>query len=179
VLLIHSWLRWAALLAGAAATLNAFRVRADTDGEPRGQRWDWLFMLMLDVQVLFGLVLYFGLSPLTRDAMGDLGAAMRQPSLRFWAFTHVAAMVVALVAVRAGRVFAMAGTMSRRRRNGRCICFAIAMLAMAAGVPWPGMANGRPLFRLSMVRRALTPADPRSLMAAGPPLLPWLPPIWP
>jgi hypothetical protein len=56
-------------------------------------------------------------------------------------------MVVALVAVRAGRVFAMGGGTSARRRNGRFICFGIAVLAMVAGVPWPGMANGRPLFR--------------------------------
>jgi hypothetical protein len=57
-------------------------------------------------------------------------------------------MVVALVAVRAGRVLAMGDTTSGARRNGRCICFAIAVLAIVAGVPWPGMANARPLFRL-------------------------------
>jgi hypothetical protein len=148
VLTIHSWLRWAALLLGAAATLNAFRHRADTTERPQGQRWDWAFMLALDLQVLFGLLLYFGLSPFTHEAMGNIGMALRDPGLRFWAFTHVATMVVALVAVRAGRVLAMGDTTSRTRRNGRYICFAIAVLAIVAGVPWPGMANGRPLFRL-------------------------------
>jgi hypothetical protein len=148
VLTIHSWLRWAALLLGAAATLNAFRARADTAERPRGQRWDWVFMLALDVQVLLGLLLYFGLSPFTREAMSNVGMALRDPGLRFWAFTHVATMIVALVAVRAGRVFAMGDATSPARRNGRYICFGIAVLAMVAGVPWPGMANGRPLFRL-------------------------------
>ena len=51
-------------------------------------------------------------------------------------------MFVALVAVRAGRVFAMGEPTSRARRNGRYICFGIAVLAMVAGVPWPGLANG-------------------------------------
>jgi hypothetical protein len=37
---------------------------------------------------------------------------------------------------------------SHARRNGRYICFGIAVLAMVAGVPWPGLANGRPLFWL-------------------------------
>ena len=147
VLTVHSWLRWAALLLGALATLNAFRHRADTAERPRGLRWDWVFMLSLDLQVLFGLLLYFGLSPFTREAMSHMGTAVRDPSLRFWAFTHVATMIVALVAVRAGRVFAMGDTTSRARRNGRYICFGIAVLAMVAGVPWPGLANGRPLFR--------------------------------
>jgi hypothetical protein len=148
VLLIHSWLRWAALLLGAAATVVAFRDRADRAERPRGQRWDWAFMLALDLQVLCGLLLYFGLSPFTSAAMSNMGLALRDPALRFWAFTHVATMVVALVAVRVGRVLAMGEPASRARRNGRVICFGIAVLAMVAGIPWPGLANGRPLFRL-------------------------------
>jgi hypothetical protein len=147
VLTIHSWLRWAALVLGAAATLNAFRHRADAAERPRGRRWDTFFMLALDLQVLFGLLLYFGLSPVTREAMNNAGAVLRDPVLRFWGITHVAMMFVALVAVRMGRVFAMSDRPSRRRRTGRYICFGIAVLAMVAGVPWPGLANGRPLFR--------------------------------
>ena len=147
VLTIHSWLRWAALLLGVAATVNAFRHRADTAERPRGERWDWWFMLALDLQVLFGVLLYFGFSPFTREAMTNVGMAMRDPGLRFWAVTHAATMAVALVAVRMGRVFAIGGRTSGGRRNGRHICFAIAVCAMVAGVPWPGLANGRPLFR--------------------------------
>ena len=146
VLTIHSWLRWAALLLGATATLNAFRLRSDTANRQRGQRWDWAFMLALDLQVLFGLLLYFGLSPFTSAAMSNMAVALRDPALRFWALTHVATMLVALVAVRAGRVLAM-GEPSRARRNGRYLCFAIALLVMMVGVPWPGLAYARPLFR--------------------------------
>jgi hypothetical protein len=147
VLTIHSWLRWAALLLGVIATFNAYRHRAETVGRPRGQRWDWSFMLALDLQALFGLLLYFGLSPFTREAIGNVGMALRDPGLRFWAITHVAMMCIALVAVRMGRVFAIGERTSRARRNGRYVCFGIAVLAMVAGVPWPGLANGRPLFR--------------------------------
>ena len=147
VLTLHSWLRWVALVLGAAATVNAFRHRADPAQPPRGRRWDTFFMLALDLQVLFGLLLYFGLSPFTREALSNLGAALRDPGLRFWAITHVAMMLAALVAVRAGRVFAMADQNSRARRNGRFICFGIAVIAMMAGVPWPGLAYGRPWFR--------------------------------
>jgi hypothetical protein len=56
-------------------------------------------------------------------------------------------MIVALVAVRAGRVLAIGERTSGARRNGRYICFGIAVLAMVAGVPWPGLALARPLFR--------------------------------
>ena len=147
VLAIHSWLRWAALLIGVVATINAFRHRRDKADRPRGQRWDWFFMLALDLQALVGLLLYFGFSPFTREAMNNVEMALRNPGLRFWAITHVATMIVALVAVRAGRVFAIGDRASGLRRNGRFICFGIAVLAMVAGVPWPGLSNGRPLFR--------------------------------
>jgi hypothetical protein len=92
-------------------------------------------------------MLYFGLSPFTSAAISNMRAALRDPGLRYWVFTHAATMVVALVAVRAGRVLAMGEPTSRARRNGRYICFGIAMLAMVAGVPWPGLANARPLLR--------------------------------
>lgn len=148
VLIIHSWLRWAALVAGVAATLNAIRHRGDTSGRRRGHRWDWFFMLTLDLQALVGLILYFGFSPFTREAIANVELALRDSGLRFWTITHVATMVVALVAVRIGRVMAISEPPSAARRNARVASFAIALAAMVAGVPWPGLANGRPLFRL-------------------------------
>ncbi len=147
VLTIHSWLRWAALLFGAAATASAFRFRHDATLPPRGKRWDSLFMLAVDLQALFGLLLYFGLSPFTRDALNDLATAMHDPRLRFFVFTHVAAMIVAVVAVRVGRVFATGDSSSDAQRTGRYVCFGIALAVMIAGAPWPGLVYGRPFFR--------------------------------
>jgi hypothetical protein len=115
---------------------------------PRQRRTAARAAVGLGLQVLCGLLLYVGLSPFTSAAMSNMGLALRDPALRFWAFTHLATMVVALIAVRAGRVLAMGEPASRARRNGRFICFGIALLAMAAGIPWPGLANARPLFRL-------------------------------
>jgi hypothetical protein len=93
------------------------------------------------------LLLYFGLSPFTKEAMNNIELGLRDPGLRFWAITHPVAMIVALVSVRAGRVFAMGEPTSPARRKGRYICFGIAVLAMVAGVPWPGLERARPLFR--------------------------------
>ena len=147
VLTMHSWMRWVTLLLGAGATLNAFRCRSEARLPPRGKRWDSLFMLAVDLQALLGFLLYFGLSPFTRDAMSDAAMAIRDPRLRFFLVTHVVAMVIAIAAVRAGRVLAMSEQRSSARGTGRYVCFGIALLVMLAGVPWPGLAYGRPLFR--------------------------------
>ena len=121
---------------------------ADRSAGLPGRWWDTFFMLAVDLQVLFGLVLYFGLSPLTQQAMKDFGAAFRNPAMRFWAIEHALAMFAAVVLVRMGRVLAMNARSAASARNRRLTCFAIATLLMLAAIPWPGLFNGRPLFRI-------------------------------
>ncbi len=92
-------------------------------------------------------MLYFGLSPFTKEAMVNIAAAMRSPALRFWAVEHAGGMFLAVLLVRAGRVLAANSKTPRSARNRRLACFALATLVMAASIPWPGLTNGRPLFR--------------------------------
>lgn len=147
MLSIHSWMRWITLSLAVAATLNA--VRAPVEGAPRlpGRWWDTFLMLAVDLQVVFGLFLYFGLSPFTRAAMENFAAAARTPALRFWGIEHAAGMFAAVVLVRMGRVLAMNAKAPSVGRTRRLVCFALATLLMLAAMPWPGTANGRPLMR--------------------------------
>jgi cytochrome bd-type quinol oxidase subunit 1 len=148
VLTIHSWNRWAALLLGVAATLNAFLNRTENPAKPGRSRWDTFFMAAVDLQVLLGLVLYFGLSPVTTAGLNDLSEAIHSPILRFWVFFHIIAMFGGMLLVRVGRVLAMTGKTPDARRFRKGIAFAAALLVMAAAIPWPGTAAGRPLFRV-------------------------------
>ena len=148
VLAIHSWLRWAALLLGAAATLAAIGDRADATERSLAGRLAMVLMLAVDLQVLFGLMLYFGLSPLTKEALNNVGGAIHNGVLRFWAMEHLGAMTAAVTLVHVGRVLALTATTRRSRQTRRAICFGAAVLLMIAASPWPGMANGRPLFRI-------------------------------
>jgi hypothetical protein len=148
VLSIHSWLRWVTLFLAIAATLNAWRAPIPNVPRLPGRWWDTFLMLAIDLQVLFGLVLYFGLSPFTTAAMNDLTAAAHNPALRFWSIEHSGAMLGAVVLVRVGRVLAMNAGSPADARNRRLICFTLATLTMLIAIPWPGLQNGRPLFRL-------------------------------
>jgi hypothetical protein len=147
VLTIHSWMRWLTLAMAAAATLNASRPVVEGTSTPPGRWWDTFLMLAVDLQVFFGLVLYFGLSPFTKEAMQNVSLAMTNPALRFWAVEHAGGMFLSVVLVRTGRVLAANAKTPAAARNRRFVCFAIATMGMLVSIPWPGLPNGRPLFR--------------------------------
>ncbi len=137
VLIIHSWLRWAVLAAGIAAVARG--------GERDSSTGRW-FTILLDVQMLIGLLLYFVLSPFTTAALGDFGAAMKTPQLRFFAVEHVFGMVIAIALAHIGAAKIKKAPAERRGRLAM-IFYGLALVAILASIPWPGMPAGRPLFR--------------------------------
>jgi hypothetical protein len=145
VLLIHSWLRWVALVAGVGATLAAIGSRADSG---RADRWGLALVTSLDLQMLIGLLLYFVLSPFTKVALQDFGAAMKDPGLRFFAVEHVTMMLAAVILVHIGRVLARKAASPAAKRTRMFVCFGLATILMIIATPWPGVAHGRPLFRV-------------------------------
>jgi len=146
VLILHSWIRWIALILGVMATFAAFTDRSD--GQSKTDRWGLFFMTALDTQMLLGLLLYLVLSPFTTAALHDFGAAMRNPALRFWAVEHLSLMFFAVVIAHVGRVLARTARTPQSKRTRQIVCFSLATIAMIAGTPWPGTPNGRPWFRV-------------------------------
>jgi hypothetical protein len=146
VLLLHSWIRWIALVAVVGATLAA--VRGKVGGTTSlADRWGLAAVTTLDIQLLLGLILYFVVSPNMLEIRAHFGEAMKNPQLRFWAVEHISAMFVALILVHLGRVLARKAKTPAAKRTRLLVCFGIATVAMFLGTPWPGMAAGRPWFR--------------------------------
>ncbi|SRR5712692_466363 len=139
VLALHSWIRWAAIALGLLATLAAFTNRAD--------RWGLILMIVVDIQMLLGLLLYLALSPFTAAAMAGFRAALHNPQLRFWAVEHPASMIVATALVHVGRAATRSAKTPAAPRTRQIFCFGLATVLMVIATPWPGLANGRPLLR--------------------------------
>jgi hypothetical protein len=148
VLVLHSLLRWVVILAGLLAVGRAVHGWRAQRGWTRidGRAGLW-FTIALDIQLLIGLLLYFGLSPFTELALQDFGGAMRDSALRFWAVEHVFGMIVGLVLAHLGRVRIRKARDDARRHRLAAIFFGLALLAIFVSIPWPGMPNGRPLLR--------------------------------
>jgi hypothetical protein len=147
VLLIHSWLRYAVIGTGLIAVLGGI-VGVSRKGQwtPADDRAGLWFIIALDVQVLLGLWLYFFLSPFTTEALNDFGAAMKVSGLRFWAVEHVFGMLIGIILAHVGRV-RIRKVHADRRHKLAMIFFGLAVLAILASIPWPGLPNARELFR--------------------------------
>jgi hypothetical protein len=148
-LAVHSLLRWVVLAAGLLAAGRAVagaRSRSEwTPVDEKAGRW---FVVALDVQLLLGLALYLGLSPVTQIAFQDVGAAMGNSVLRFWVVEHIVGMLLAVVLAHVGRVRLRRTADAARRHRTAAIFFGLALVAMIVTIPWPGMPAARPLFRL-------------------------------
>ena len=147
VLTIHSWARWLALVAGVGATMAAMRGKVEGTNS-LADRWGLFAMMALDIQMLLGLILYFVLSPFTAEALKDFSAAMKSSELRYWAVEHIFVMVAAVILAHVGRVLARRAPTTAAKRTRLLVCFGLATVLMFLRTPWPGLPNGRPLFRL-------------------------------
>jgi len=143
VLLLHSWIRWVALVGAIGATLAALMNRERT-----AEGWSLVAMIGLDLQLLLGLLLYLVVSPNMAEIRAHFGEAMQNPSLRFWAVEHVSTMLIAVVVAHVGRVLAGKAQTPAAKRTRLLVCFGIATVLMLVGMPWPGTRAGRPLFRV-------------------------------
>jgi hypothetical protein len=146
ILLLHSWLRWAVLLAGFVVVARAL-ARGGRPWTPTDERAGSWFVITLDLQFLLGALLYFALSPITRQAFDDFGAAMRTSGIRFWAVEHLFGMVIAIALAHVGKSRIRKAATDARRHRLALIFFGLALLAVLVSIPWPAMPNGRPLFR--------------------------------
>ena len=147
VLAAHSWIRWIALVATVGTALAALRGRA-AGPDSLADRWGMVAMMVLDLQLLLGVLLYLVLSPNMKAILENFGAAMKDPGLRYWAVEHVTSMLGAIVVAHIGRVLARKARSADAKRSRLLICFGVATVLILAGMPWPGRPGGRPLFRL-------------------------------
>ena len=148
ILALHSWIRWIALIAGIGATMMTMRDSSGASGASRIDRWGFVLVTALDVQLLLGLLLYLVVSPNMVEIRANFGAAMKDPVARFWAVEHISSMLVAVILVHVGRVLGRKATSPDSKRMKLFICFGIATVLMILSIPWPGLRAGRPLFRI-------------------------------
>ncbi|MFN6943768.1 MAG: hypothetical protein ACK4ND_02400 [Cytophagaceae bacterium] len=104
LLLTHSWTRWLIII--SAGMVLFFAIRGMTRKTQFG-KYDnisgALLIGCLHLQLLLGLILYIFYSPFTHRALQNMGAAMKEQSLRYWGVEHIFGMMVAIILAQIGR----------------------------------------------------------------------------
>lgn len=148
LLVLHGLLRWVVVGAGL------FALARTIEGARAGRTWQAgdtkvvrAFTIAFDTEVLLGLVLWLGVSPLGVRMFGQAGV-MKQASLRFFMVEHVLGMLVAvaLMHVLTARARRLGDAPERYKKTAIGIAAGFAVLFLS--IPWPFMAYGRPLLRL-------------------------------
>jgi hypothetical protein len=147
--LVHGDWRWVvlgcALLALARALDGVARARPWQAGDERAAV---AFVGALDLQLLLGLVLYFGFSPFWSATRHAFSATMQDAGTRFFGVEHETAMLLAVAAAHLGRVRARRATPERRHRV-MLVTLLLFFAIVAWAIPWPWRPFGRPWLRLS------------------------------
>jgi hypothetical protein len=142
ILALHNIIRWVALILGIVAAVLAWLgwLRAG-EWKPINRRLGSFFGISVDIQFLLGLLLYFFLSPLTRTALMDFGAAMGAPDLRFFALVHPLYMILGVIFAHLGSALPRRLQSSTAKFRSAAIWTTLAVLFILLGMPW-----GRPIF---------------------------------
>ena len=137
VLAVHNIMRWIVIVLAIVALVRAYwgwfgkREWSLTD-----RKVGMYFSISMDVQLLLGLILYFGLSPITRAAIQNIGAAMAEAGLRFFALEHLLVMLLAVIVVHIGTALSRKADDSMAKHRRAAIWFTLAVLLILVGMPW-------------------------------------------
>ncbi len=132
-LMTHSLLRWLVLV-GVAVRAGVGWHGVVTGRAPGGpdRRASLVAMILTDLQLTLGVVLWGFLSPVVQQGRSNMGAAMKDGAVRWPLVEHPTIMVVAVALVHVAHVLTKRATTPAQHR-GPAIVATLALIAMLAG----------------------------------------------
>ena len=146
---LHSYNRY---LMFAALLLVLFRAYSGWMGKKPFEKLDntgsLVLLILTHTQLLIGLILYGFLSPYTQAAFADMGAAMKDSTLRYFAVEHIMMMLIAVVVlIQLGRTFSKKATDDVQKHRKLAVYTTAAVLLIIASLAPKGLlfATSSPL----------------------------------
>lgn len=143
---LHSALRYIVVLLLIIAIVKAFIGWFGPKPFTEADRKLSLFALIsVHLQLLIGLVLYF-ISPVVQSALADMGAAMSDPQLRFWAVEHITTNIIGIVLITVGYSTAKRASQDKSKFMRVALFYLIGFVLIMSAIPWPFSRVPRPWF---------------------------------
>jgi len=139
---LHSINRWLALASGLYALFVAargwFGNRSWTESD---RRPGLIFTILIDIQLILGLLLYVIFSPITTKGFAYV---MGNSASRFFVMEHSVMMLLAVILAHTGSVLVKKAQPESKFKRA-IIFYGLALLLILIAIPWPFMPGyGRP-----------------------------------
>lgn len=148
LLTLHNVTRWVVVILGIVLVVRSFLGWFKKwEYQDRDTKLTPFFAGVFDLQILLGIILFLtkGWAGVLMNAPGDV---MKTSALRFFAVEHWLMMIIAAALIHIGASKVKKASDSIKKYKYTALWFSIALLITLASIPWPGMAAGRPIFRL-------------------------------
>ena len=133
----HNGLRWLVLLVFLISLILAFSGWiGKRDWKKADNISGLLLVVFMDLQFLVGIILYVFVSPITKAAFNNFGAAMKNADLRFYAVEHILMMLIALVLVHIGRAKSKKDILTWQKHRVAAIFYGISLILILLAIPW-------------------------------------------
>ena len=129
----HSGIRWLVLLAAVIVVVKSL-IGLFTGGNylKVDKIFAVSFTMLMRVQFVIGIVLYFFLSPITTKFSFNMSDAIE----RFWSVEHILLMFFAIGASEMGSSISKKSEDSQVKFRFQSILFGISLILMLLGIPW-------------------------------------------
>lgn len=138
----HSLLRWVMLILLIVAIYRAYNGwKSKRSFTPADKKLNLFTLIAAHTQLVVGFVLY-AISPVVQPALSNMGAAMKDKMLRFWAVEHVSMMVIAIIVITIGYALSKRAATDTERFRKIFIYFLISLIIILITIPWPFTQTG-------------------------------------
>lgn len=137
---LHSIGRWLLLVALLTTIFRSLTAR-NREFEKSDQRMGILLVIILDLVVLAGLILWY-LGPLRQLKGIGIEDTMANSIARFFVLEHPFAMLVALILIHLGKRQSRKQIPDSAKHRRTAAFYLIGLLIILISIPWPFLDNG-------------------------------------
>jgi hypothetical protein len=144
----HNILRWVVLIVAFAAIIrNYMGWKQNNKFLSKDRQLNSIFIGFLHLQLVIGLILYSGVSPMMKGILQDFAGSMKIAELRFWSIEHITGMILGIAVAQVGSIKSKKAGSDSQKFKTAFIYFLIGTLIILAMIPFGIWNVERPHFR--------------------------------
>jgi len=133
---LHSFMPYLLLTVLVLALIKSFIAYRKNQAHTEAHRKNGLMVLIIaHIQLTLGCILYF-VSPMSKAGLSDMGAAMKDSTLRLYALEHPLMMILAIVFITMAYSKSKKDIADSLKHKVKWVYYLIALVLILSRIPW-------------------------------------------